>query len=397
VVRNFAVIVVLGVLIVSCQPSNDADPSGGVERVVVATSDGSIVIHAADGEELVRADPPPGSVFRQPTWLDGSAIVYSEVSASGAHALIAADAATGAVVWRATSDTAPFYYSPAPAGSPFATTSLRNNPSGNGLIAELIDRNGSVKQVSNDAPFYTAWRPDGGQLAIHITGDRLDVDDGAEVHTILSPTGLFQAPAWTDHGLVALSTARDTQTLAVWNGDEFADLATLDGAAAFVGSGDRVAVQASQLSDPNAVQVVLRVQEMPALASGKLLVVNLGTAAVETVADSRSFLYQWDQSGERLLYGLPTEDAAALVWFVWADGSSLEVAEFSPQLDWFGSFVPFFDQYAQSVSMWSPSGDRVAYPAVRDGEPAVIVSPIVGEGEIVIPDAVWASWEPTPR
>jgi hypothetical protein len=386
---------VLGVLAAACQPSDEpAAEDTGPDRVVVATTDGAVVVHAADGTELVRVDPPDGSVLRQPTWLDPSSIVYSEVSTAGDHSLIAADAASGSVLWSASLDTSPFYFSPAPAGSPYATTSLRNNPSGVGLIAELIGHNGEVEQISSDSPFYTAWKPDGAELAIHITGIRLDVGDVDEAETILSPTGLFQSPAWTEEGLVLLRTEGGGQTLAVWNDEEFRDIARVDGPAAFVASGDRIAIQAAERSDPDAIQAGLRVQEIPAIPNGSLTVVDLTDGTTQPVTNTRALMYQWDQAGDRLLYAMVPQSIPRLEWHLWENGTSVEVAEFDPQPEWFGSFVPFFDQYAQSVHMWSPSGQQIAYPSVQDGEPVVVLHSLDSSDPIVMPGAVWASWEP---
>lgn len=389
------ILVVFGVLASACQPSDEPAPQDiGPDRVVVATTDGAVVVHAADGSMLVRVDPPDGSVLRQPTWLDPSSIVYSEVSATGGHALTAAAADTGEVLWSASLDTSPFYFSPAPAGSRYATTSLRNNPSGAGLIAELVGHDGEVEQISTDSPFYTAWKPDGAELAIHITGIRLDVSNGVEEQTIASPTGLFQSPAWTEEGLVLLRTEGGEQTLAMWNDEEFLDIARLDGPAGFVASGDRIAIQAAERSDPDAIQAGLRVQEIPVIPNGRLIVLDLTNGTTQSVTNSRTLMYQWDQAGDRLLYAMVPQSSSPLEWHLWENGTSVEIADFDPQPGWFGSFVPFFDQYAQSVHMWSPSGQQIAYPSVQDGEPVVVLHILDSADPIVIPGAVWASWEP---
>lgn len=225
----------LGVLAAACQPSDGgATQDDQPNRVVVATADGAVAVHLADGVQLTRIDPPDGSILRQPTWLDPSLIVYSEVSTTGNHSLTAADSDTGKVLWRAGLDTSPFFFSPAPAGSPYATTSLRNDPTGAGLIADLIGQSGEVEQISTESPFYTAWKPDGTALAIHITGIRIDIAEGADTQTIGSPTGLFQAPAWTDGGLVLIRTEGQEQTLALWNDGVFRDVAKVDGPAGCV-------------------------------------------------------------------------------------------------------------------------------------------------------------------
>ena len=182
---------VLGILVSACQPVPTSElnpvssvatstiagaPETNLDRIVVSTVTGAVAIYSVTGEEISRVDPPEGHVYRQPTWLDEATIVFSDVSDVGDHALVALDAEGSDVVWRVEMETAPFYFAPAPSSSSFATTSLRNDPTGTGLLAELVDRSGKVTLLSDESPFYTSWSPDGEDLAIHIAGQRLDVE-----------------------------------------------------------------------------------------------------------------------------------------------------------------------------------------------------------------------------
>ncbi len=342
----------------------------------------------------MRIEPSEGSIFRQPTWLDVSTIVFSEVSETGDHSLIATDAETGEVVWRAEMKTSPFYFLPAPIGSPYATTSLRNDPAGTGLVAELVGRSGEITALSDESPFYTSWSPDGQQLAIHIAGRRLDVAGATGTATIASLTGLFQAPVWVDSGLMTLRTVEGLQSLAVWDGDSFNDIATLEGPAGFVAFGNRVAIQPSVRPDTESVEVGLVTQQLPAVPGGRLVVIDLLSGSMETVSTELALVYQWDQVGESLLYATVGNEPVSLIWHHWSDGETTEIASFSPQSSWFRSFVPFFDQYAQSVQFWSASGDHIGYPAVIGGAAVVVIQSVDGSGPIIIPDASWSAWGP---
>ncbi|MEE8486347.1 MAG: hypothetical protein V3S38_07365 [Acidimicrobiia bacterium] len=110
--RLVAILVVLGLVAVGCQPETAPVPTSTTvpvppsapqeaetppDRIVVATTSGAIAVHDTLGAEVMRIDPSEGSIFRQPTWLDASTVVFSEVSVTGDHALIAADAETGDV------------------------------------------------------------------------------------------------------------------------------------------------------------------------------------------------------------------------------------------------------------------------------------------------------------
>lgn len=375
-------------------PATNQEALETPDRIVVATTSGAIVVHDVGGGELMRIDPSEDSIFRQPTWLDTSTIVFSEVSETGDHALIAADVETGDVVWRAEMKTPPFYFLPAPKGSPYATTSLRNNPAGAGLIAELVDRSGETTALSNESPFYTSWSPDGQDLGIHIAGQRLDVSGATGTATITSRTGLFQTPVWIDMGLMTLRTVEGTQSLAVWDNGSFNDIATLEGPAGFVAFGDRVAIQPSVRPDTGSVQVGLVTQQLPSVPGGRLVVINLLSGSMETVSTELALVYQWDQVGERLLYATVGSEPVSLIWHQWSGGDTTEITSFTPQPPWFRNLVPFFDQYAQSVQFWSASGDHIGYPAVIGGAPVVVIQSVDGSGSVIIPDASWSAWAP---
>lgn len=405
--RLFTLTLVLAVLATACgpfsAPSDDtaeeptrstvvSDPAD--DRLVVATTGGSIVVHSIDGEEISRFDPVTGSLFRNPTWLDEETVVFSETDGSGG-ALIAGDAATGDVLWSAEMQTSPFYYSPSPASGPFATTSLRNNPSG-GLISEFVDADGNVTPLSKDSPFYTAWSPDGTSVATHIAGSSLSVFVDSKWGEILSPTGTFQAPAWTDYGLVTLRTVDDEQRLSVWRDGSFEDVVVVEGPAGFVAAGERAAVFPTSSADGGSIAAALRVQNLETLRGERLTVVELKDGSTQLVSTGLVTLFQWDAAGERLLYATVDGDAAnaRLEWSIWAAGVSTELVSHQIQLPWARDVLPFQDQYAQSVRLWSPSGSHTAFPAIVDGSPVVAIQAVDGTSEVFIQDAVWSSWAP---
>jgi len=407
--RLFPVVLAFGVLATACVSSTAPDPTPtvprnastsspvvemGADRMVVSTVTGAIEVHDATGGEISRIDPPEGHIFRQPTWLNGSTIVFSDVSDSGDHSLTAAEAETGNIVWRTPMETPPFYFSPAPASSRYATTSLRNHPSGAGLISELVDHSGIVTPLSSESPFYTSWSPEGDSLAIHVAGQRLDVRRAEGTETILTDTGLFQAPVWVDRGLVTLRSVDDTQRVVLWTDASLTDLAEVEGPVGFVAAGDMIAIQATERPDVGSIAAGLRTQLLPTLPGGKLVTIDLVTGTLRTVSSELALLYQWDESGEDLLFATLGDEPLSLAWNVWSDGQSVEIESFTLQPPWFRSLVPFFDQYAQSVRFWSWSGDYIGYPAVRDEEPVVVIHPVDGTESIVIPGATWVSWAP---
>jgi hypothetical protein len=364
------------------------------DRIVVSTITGAIAVYGVTGEEISRIDPPEGHFYRQPTWLNSDTVVFSDVSDIGDHALVAADAMNADVAWRAEMETSPFYFSPAPSGGPSATTALRNNPTGGGLIAELVDHSGIVSMLSEESPFYTSWSPSGDALAVHIVGQHLDVYRDGETELLLTETGLFQTPAWVEKGLVTLRTVSDVQRLAIWDEGSFTDIAEVVGPAGFVASGDLVAIQATERPDAGSIAAALRTQAIPTIPGGKLVVIDLASTEIQTVSSELALVYQWNPAGTSLVYATLADSRGSLVWNVWTDGQSVEKEPFALQPGWFSNLVPFFDQYAQSVQFWSSSGDYLGYPAVVGTDPVVVIEPLDGAESVIIPDSIWSAWAP---
>lgn len=362
-------------------------------RLVVGYRDGHSAILDEASKLLVEIPLESGNRQRAPVWLGSDAVVAAEGSPDAAS-LVAFSAADGATVWKVDLDTLPFYYSPAPVGDPPSVTSLRNDPGGDGLIAELVNSSGEVSPLSTRSPFYTAWSPDGSSLAIHSGQATLDVRTADATSEIVAATGAFQAPAWTTAGLLTLRTIDDAQRLSLWDGADFSDVTDVPSSAQFVASGSKIAIQLSAPDVEGGVRTRTLAQSPMSVPTGLLVVIDLDLGEVDVVHDDVSPVFQWDPSGTRLLYAtFGDDDPLDMAWHVWEDGSSTVVAEFTPQADWIRSVVPFADQFMQSVSLWAPDGNRIAYPATVDGRQVVVVVELDGT-ETVIDDAIWVSWSP---
>ncbi|MFC2153013.1 hypothetical protein ACFLQ7_00020 [Actinomycetota bacterium] len=365
------------------------------DRFVTTTPGGTVVVHPGAGEEPITIDQPAGTVSRQPVWLADGSVLFATVDASGASRLVAVDADTGAMKWDTELSSRPFYYLPSPLGATAVSTSLRNDPGGAGLIAELVGPDGSVEPLSTSSPFYATWAPDGSQLATHVEQSRLSVRDATGTRVVSEPTGTFQAPAWVADGLVTLRTAASGQVLSVWNDESFRDVASVDGSVRFVVGGGKAAIQSVPTDDDSGgVQAALPAQELPVIPPGRLSVVDLASGSIEQITDVLTPLFQWDPTGSRLLYAtFDTGTTLDFTWHLWSGGQVEDFSSFLAQPQWFRDVVPFFDQYDQSVSLWSDSGASFAYPAVVDGAPVVVVQPTSGEPPIIVENATWVAWD----
>jgi Tol biopolymer transport system component len=54
--------------------------------------------------------------------------------------------------------------------------------------------------------------------------------------------------------------------------------------------------------------------------------------------------------------------------------------------------VPFFDQYAQSMTLWSPDGTAFAFPAAVNGEAGIWRQDLSGGDPIRVAGGSWVAW-----
>jgi TolB protein len=81
------------------------------------------------------------------------------------------------------------------------------------------------------------------------------------------------------------------------------------------------------------------------------------------------------------------------VWVVdLVDRKPLRIATFVPSDTFLTQFLPYFDQYALSHRIWSPSSDALVIPMVRDGGSKIVIVPINGEDSRSIAVGTVAFW-----
>jgi hypothetical protein len=163
---------------------------------------------------------------------------------------------------------------------------------------------------------------------------------------------------WIDRGLILVREIGGESRLSIWGDDDFTDIATVKGSSALVAAGNKVAVRVSGDGESaGGVQAALRTQTLPTLAAGRVSIIDLDTLQVDTVTTEPTALFQWDLTGEVLL--IATASPNGLVWTTWTDGSADTLGTYRPNPQWVTDLVPFFDQYAQSVSFWNADGSRI--------------------------------------
>ena len=309
------------------------------------------------------------------------------------------------------------------------------------------DQADSKQEIDFGAPFYWAWSPDSSQLFTHVGGTRSNGNDARLALLPFSGTttkrpleaapGDFQAPQWNSTGTILYSAedgAAQAIALRAALDQEPKKLVTYNGRASFALAPDAKNVayilteSAARLPHLGPLRVIdanaenLRVvSQDPTIAflwspdSSKLayltasvgdnqsnfnfdsLAPNLFARANPTNANVLLATTQPEKFTTTLDHAQGGELRLQLHWHIWerATNTSRVIATFVPTIS-FLSVIPYFDQYANSSTFWSPDSQAFVYTA-RETETngAVFVADAVGNnpprkiGEGVI--AYW-SW-----
>jgi dipeptidyl aminopeptidase/acylaminoacyl peptidase len=371
-------------------PSEVADLAG---RLAVLDDAGNLVTVNPDGsDQVVLAEIEPGrSQVRQPTWSpDGRRVawVHVEVTEAGApSAAIATSGGDGAEPSEARTAVVPFYLSWDPTSSRIA---YLGSPSENDIELGILEIAGRSSGAPLDAgqPFYLSWAPSGDQLLVHVGEDRLErLGLDGSMATVADRPGAFSAPVWTADGrtFVYASVGAERQRLVVQDAEaeDERPLVPFDELISFVVSpdGERIAFQ------------VIEGQSVQPLS-----VIEVGTGETVEITDAAIAAFFWSPEGERLLYLDPDPDQERFWfrWGVWDGTSSFLTPRFVPSMLIAGAYLRFFEQYAQSMSLWSPDGSAFAYPGTNeDGDEGIwIQSARPNRAPVLVADGDFVAWSP---
>lgn len=344
----------------------------------IVTYDTSPTVYSPAGVPLFElAGAIPGA---QPTF-----------SGDGSLAWTASDGVTQFIRIRRTDGTMldlpppmiPFYYYWSPEGTSLAF--LGNGPSGRVEIA-IADRVGAIILKDGGTTYFFDWAPDGTAIAAHVSGDTLRIYplDSDQIDVAVSPN--FGSPQWSPDGITwlanegslsasaSVSALQTTQTLLV--GDPTGDpteITQVDGRASFASNAGRVAV-------------------LDGLPVGSLRVIE-GDRVTEVGQNIGAYQWSPDGSALALLQFFPQEELAR--WLVWTGDDTLAFDRFVPTPQFMATYLPFWDQYMRSQTIWSPDGTAFVYSAATTSGFEILVQPVGADRQsIAIAAGGFASWGP---
>lgn len=408
----------------------DLDPGLTLEqgpRIAVETADGQLFTMLGDGTNQVPLTAASeGTVNRFPTWSpDASRLAWVTTRPDGTEPEVRSARFDGSAWIQQATPSAPFLLSWDPTTTRIAA--LGPGPTGFELgVVDLFAAEPAYLRIDEGSPFWFSWSPEGDEFLVHASGIRLDIVPLEGSPQVLEPLpGAFQAPQWMQGPvpLVYADTVDDEDFLVV-AGDQGAGrrpIATYDGYLQFTVA-RTTGLIALQVLDPavapvpetitasfQADEIVDIVDPIP--RDQLTLMATFGGDPIPLHPDPRvpraegpALAFVWSPDGNQLAWLIEVEagtgcasETAVYEWRFWTGSDIVDGPRFVPTPTFACGYVPFFDQFEQSVSFWSPDSTRVVYAGtdVSTGERGIFTHQI---GSVLPPlrlsDGELGVWSP---
>jgi Tol biopolymer transport system component len=367
-------------------------------RLLILGVDDEIITVRPDGTDRVVLAEVDEEVERtQPTWSpDGSQVAWTE-SRGGRDTFLMVTDSDGGSLRQWPSPLLAVYMAWSPDGANIGI--IGNDDQGN-LLLTVAGPDGQFTMLDEGAPIYFEWSPDGTEVLARVEGrfGYLALDGSGQ--TPLPASGEFRLGAHVGESVV-IGTARDVGdalVIADREGTVQRELLRYEAPMAFTVDrpGEELAVMMRGSPESQRLSGV-EDPDLPIIEPDHLVVVDTGTGAVDEVSAARNVAWFWSPDGRLLLYATVEflDGIEQLMWHTWDGAESNSYQAFSPTGTFGREYLAFFDQFARSMSLWSPDGTAFVYAGGNTLEDVGIwVQPLdTSQPERVAPGQV-AAWSP---
>lgn len=372
-------------------------------RLLVQGADGNLFTINPDGSDRfdLTTDASRTRTYSQATWsTSGERIGWTRVdeTTAGFRSVLITSRADGSARSEAETIFAPFYLYWSPDDSKLAYLSNWINAGSQTIALQLLDvANNSTEPalLGTGQPFYFSWSPDGAQMITHVAGERialLTVVDGA-VQPVSNLSANFAAPQWSATGdrlLYATAVDNVPQLLLTDVAGEKRTLITN------LSRNDSVSFSLN--SSGTHLAYVETSDQVGFSAFGPLFLYDLAVEEFTQLSDGPVLAFTWSPDGQALFF-LSAETAGERVWLrvnIWDGAETRQFARFAPSPVLIRNYLPFADQYMQSLRFWSPDSSAVVYAGQsEEGERGVWVQPVQGDNPAqLVAEGLFATWSP---
>jgi TolB protein len=401
-VRRRAVSIAMVALVAACTGSAPEGPAGALpslsalptaiegDRLLVLKDDGSILTVDRDGRGgiTLRGEEGTDLETRQPVWSpDGASVAWVEIgtAAPPASSTLVTSRPDGSGRREIVVDTATFFLQWDPTSSRLAYLGSFRGRVGMGVADTGADGGPVAKTLGAGQPFYLSWGPEGDRLLIHVGADTLGtLDLAGNLEPIEDRPGVFHAPVWLGDGRFVYAVQDgDRQLLVVRDGRRQRELVRFQGAIEFVVS-------------PDGHRIAYRVDAGGGF--GTVSVVSIVSARSRVVTHRPTSAFGWSPDGRRLLLMTPAEgdDPTTHRWHVWGGKGTDPIGPaFVPSPTYLRDYMPFFGQFAQTMTLWSPDGRSFAFPGLIGDRAGIWVQDLGAEDPtFVVEDGSVVAWSP---
>jgi TolB protein len=414
--KKLLTFIVSALLIASCLPRDMQVPQSPLLSTLERKSglisymgiDGNMYVSDQGGGKLKQLTEDavipenqgdPVLYYQYPTWSrDGSQLAFMGVSADGQEAtskLMVANMDDDSVKEVYTSESEhPIYlnWSPDNANLSFISTTV----SGQNIMLQSVPATGGERTIlDTGSPYYWSWAPDGSTMIVHAGGAatsspehlaflNVDLESTAVTEYGLDSTpASFQAPAWSPDGsrIAVARTTEDQNEIIVTDagGENPQTVGTFTEKTAFAWS-----------SDGTRFAYIDGEQALDAGTIGPLHIVDMETSE-EIVKEENIIAFFWSPSGEEIAYFILLQTQAegnssgesggtqASAQYVLnlhvldvTNGESRELFTYRPTQQ-FLNILPYFDQYHQSATIWSPDNNNLVLSFLGQSGPGIAV------------------------
>jgi len=343
------------------------EPKSGLIAYIGVDGNVYTMDQGGGNQTQITTDAQAGSngyrIYRVPTWSpDGNALAFSMIEADANQNLtrnslftVKKDGSELTEAYNAGDGVIYYYWAPDSERIGVLAQTPRT------LALRLVPvTGGEFQTLDTGAPLYWTWSPDGDSVLIHADGERgrlslLQIGETISERSLGIVPAEFKAPAFAPSGEQVLVARKNTDNkslvLANVDGSEARTIVdyTSDIAFGWSPNGARIAYIESQellgpltVVDPAGVQAPIKLEEQ--------------VYAFFWSPDSKSLAYF--ALGDLELENGQTSPVSRLKVLDVGSGRAREISIVFPTNAFF-DLIPYFDQYHQSLTIWSPDSQNL--------------------------------------